>query len=116
MRAELVASQTRVEQLECQLKQTSSETKQRDTELKLAIASRDEALRENERLSAELEHCHSNHAREVHTHTVWCNSRFFICSKPVHVLRTLHFQSYDLDICLQCLDTVGWSSGRVSGL
>jgi len=93
MRAELVASQTRVEQLECQLKQTSSETKQRDTELKLATASRDEALRGNERLTAELEHCHSNHAREVHTHTVWYNSHFFICSKPVHVFRTLHFQA-----------------------
>jgi len=63
--AELVSSRTLVEQLESQLKQASTETRQRDTELKDVMKSRDDALKENERLTAELQLHSSNHAREV---------------------------------------------------
>ena len=66
-RAELVASRTLVEQLESRLQLTSSEIKERDIELRVVTESRDDAVRENERLTAKLQRCHSNHTREVNT-------------------------------------------------
>ena len=66
---ELVASQSQVKQLESELKQSSSETRQRYTQLTSVAESRDEAHREIERLMAELQQCRHSNARQVHMHT-----------------------------------------------
>jgi len=65
LNVELSASQTLVQQLECQLSQMAAVAERRHADFELAVKSRDDARTKTERLTTELEHCRDNHRQMV---------------------------------------------------
>ena len=65
LNAELAGRQTLIRQLEAELSQLKTSSCRLDSDFELAVKSRDEALRENEHLTGELELSRSTHQQAV---------------------------------------------------